>query len=409
MTADAPTPLAGKGRPVDWFFAFKFNCASFPGCNDRGYVPRVGTKGIFGGKVAPYPRGHSQQYVYATSARPRLVKGKGCLGATFDDPLGATFAQVYLTDRFNYLIWNDQFCSDPKEFPKFLSAPWGHSKGMLAWNEEGEGFVLQVSTPSWPASGSKRHPRKTDGNTLGCVRDDNIEVSQHFFCLRINREDLCIILKALSNSSVVTKPDVPQVAKIGGPRNVQNLANKLGVVSGSKSMTMATLSSGVKLLSKPHAIFAPPWQLVSAKLGGLPLRVASWWASPAIYSTTRNSKISCWPSGFGKPGPVEIALTGNWKGESLGFHGIPMPTGNHAKIAVSTDRRRAYSIFGDMNQEGTLSPIIDGGNKDATSPTCAIRQNPRGGLFYVVHDRSLFESMTALLAGQTAPVSTHDA
>src|SRR5947199_2640123 len=36
------------------------------------------------------------------------------------------------------------------------SSPWGHSKGVLAWNDAGEGFVMQVSTPSWPASGSER-------------------------------------------------------------------------------------------------------------------------------------------------------------------------------------------------------------------------------------------------------------
>ena len=372
-------------------------------------MPKVNSKGIFGGKVESYPRGHSQRYVFATSSNPTLVKGKGCLGATLDDPLGATFGQVYLNDHFNYLIWNDQFYQDPKEFPKYLGAPWGHSKGMLAWSEDGEGFVLQVSTPSWPASGSKLHPRKTDGNTLGCIKDDNIEVSQHFFCLKLSKKDLGIILKALANASVVTKPDVPQIAKIGGPPDIQKLANKLGSVSSSKTMTMATLSSGVRVLSKPHALVAAPWQLVSAKLGGLPIRVASWWASPEIYSTTRESKIACWPQRFGKPGPVEIALTGNWDGESLGFHGMPNPSGNHAKIGVSQDGRRTYSIFGDMNQEGTLKPTIDKQDKDAWKPTCAISQNPRGGLFYVVNNRSLFKSMTSLLAGQTAPTSAHDA
>lgn len=408
MRISVPTPLAGKNQPVDWFFAFKFNSASFPGCNDHGHVPKVGTKGIFGGKVEPYPRGHSQRYVFATNRKPTLVEGKGCLGATLDDPVGATFGQVYLHDRFNYLIWNDQFYSDPKEFPKFVSAPWGHSKGMLAWNEDGDGFVMQVTTPSWPASGSRRHPRETDGNTLGCIRDDNIEVSQHFFCLKINGSDLAIILKALKNASVQTKPNVPQVAKIGGPNKIVRLADKVGQLSSSRAFTMNTLSTGIRLLSKPSGLAAPPWQLVSAKLGGIPIRVASWWTSPAIYSTTRKSKISCWPSSFGKPGPVEIGLTGNWKGETLGFHGSPMPSGNHAKIGVSTDARRPYSIFGDMNQEGTLTPMLDPKDKNATIPTCKISQNPRGGLFYVVNNKKLFKSMSSLLKGQTAPISTHD-
>src|SRR5207253_6991089 len=68
---------------------------------------------------------------------------------------------------------------------KECGGPWGHSKGTLAWNDAGEGFVLQVTTPSWPAAGSNKFPRKTDGNTLGCVKDDNVEVSQHFFALKL--------------------------------------------------------------------------------------------------------------------------------------------------------------------------------------------------------------------------------
>jgi hypothetical protein len=60
---------------------------------------------------------------------------------------------------------------------------------MLEWDGDGEGFVLQVTTPSWPAAGSKNFSRKSDGNTLGCIEDDNVEVSQHFFCLKLNRDD----------------------------------------------------------------------------------------------------------------------------------------------------------------------------------------------------------------------------
>ena len=39
---------------------------------------------------------------------------------------------------------------------------WGHSKGMLAWNDDGAGVIMQVTTPGWPRSGSnlfaKRKP-----------------------------------------------------------------------------------------------------------------------------------------------------------------------------------------------------------------------------------------------------------
>src|SRR5271167_5276619 len=90
-------------------------------------------------------------------------------------------------------------------------APWGHSKGMLAWNDAGDGLVMQVSTPSWPAAGSATFPRKTDGNTLGCVKDNDVQVSQHFFALRLTKDDLVKVLMALNNASIVTDPKNPQL------------------------------------------------------------------------------------------------------------------------------------------------------------------------------------------------------
>jgi hypothetical protein len=268
-----PTPLAGKNQPVDWMFAYKFNAASFPGCTDDGATPVQGTKGIFGGRVDDYSQGHSQRYVFASSTNPTLVKGNECLGATLVDPLGATFAQIYNKPGYYYVLWNDQFYNDP--LPNG-DAPWGHSKGMVAWNTDGEGFVLQVSTPSWPASGSKTHPRKA-GNTLGCISDDDdIEVAQHFFALKITKDDLTAVLKAIGNASVCTNVTQPQIVNNGGPADIRALVKKLGKESNSTQVTQVTLSGGVQLISKPSLMTVPPWQMVSAKLNGLNLRVACW-------------------------------------------------------------------------------------------------------------------------------------
>ena len=168
-----PAPLLSKGHPVSWWFVFKLNSAAFPGCGTG--ATRVC---LFGGDVQNYRQPFGQQFVYASSESPTLQQGKGCAGNTTDDPVGATFEQVY-DGSFFYVIWNDQFYDDPTiaGCTKSCSAPWGHSKGMVAWNNDGQGFVLQVTTPSWPASGSSNFPRKTDGNTLGCVKDDDVEVS----------------------------------------------------------------------------------------------------------------------------------------------------------------------------------------------------------------------------------------
>jgi hypothetical protein len=380
-------PLLSKGHPVDWWFVFKLNSGTFPGCGG-------GIRGCpFGGTVQTYTDG--QQYAFASSESATLKQGSGCAGDGTTDPLGATFDEVY-NGSFHYLVWNDQFYTDPPITGcsgNSCSAPWGHSKGLLAWNDAGDGFVMQVTTPSWPAAGNKSHPRASDGNSLGCIKDDNVLVSQHFFALKLNKNDLVDVLKALGNASVVTDPRNPQIASNGGPADVQQLVTALGSKSDSKTFETFNLSSGVELISKPSNLNVPPWQMVSSILGGVPLRTATWWASPQIPTTTATTEIKCWdPSLPSKPGAVEIAATGAWGGKTIGLTGGASPDHNHAKIGVSLSGSNNYSIFGDMNQQGSLS-----------GPKCKSSQNGRGGLFYVVNNPDLSKSVAALIAGGTEP------
>ena len=388
-STDAPAPLVKDGQPVTWWFVFKFNAASFPGCGAG--AERACT---FGGQVQNY-KGFGQQFAYATSEHSSLEQGSGCVGETGIDPLGATFGEVYDGSVY-YLIWNDQFYDDPAIHgcSKECGSPWGHSKGMLAWNDAGEGLTLQVSTPSWPAAGSKRSPRKTDGNTLGCVKDNDVEVSQHFFCLKLTKDDLLKILKGLENASVVTDPKNLQLVNNGGPADVQTLVAGLGKKSSSRTYTKETLSSGVTLISKPSGLNVPPWQMVSAALDGVSLRAATWWAKPEIPTTTASTHVTCWDSTLGAAGAVEIATTGQWAGRTFGLKGGSGPNFNHAKVGVSTSGDHHYSIFGDMNQQGSLS-----------GPNCASSQNGRGGLFYVVDDVSLFAGVRDLISGDSAPIA----
>ena len=381
-----PAPLLQKGRPVDWWFVFKFNAATFPAC---GGAERTC---LFGGEVQSY-KNFSQQYVYASSESPTLQQGGGCAGDSVNDPIGATFDEVY-NGSYHYVVWNDQFYDDPEiqGCSESCGGPWGHSKGMVAWNDAGDGLVIQVSTPSWPASGSQEFPRKSDGNTLGCVKDNDVQVSQHFFALRLTKDDLVKVLMALNNASVVTDTTNSQIVNNGGPADVQKLVASLGVKSASTTSSMTTLSTGVQLISKPSKLNVPPWQMVSALLGGVPLRTATWWASPEIPTTTASTTIGCWSASLGKPGAVEIATTGNWSGKEIGLKGGLGTNFNHAKLGVSTSTNDHFAIFGDMNQQGTLS----GSN-------CASSQNGRGGNFYVVTNQLLSDSLASLIAGGTAP------
>jgi hypothetical protein len=392
-TTSPPAPLLSKGHPVDWWFVFKFNAQSFPGCGEN-----VQRACLFGGESRTYKGGFGQQFVYASSESPSLQKGAGCVGEAVTDPLGATFEQVYDNNDYSYVVWNDQFYDDPKiaGCTKECASPWGHSKGMLAWNNTGEGFVMQVSTPSWPASGNHNFPRKNDGNTLGCVIDDNVEVSQHFFALRLNKSDLIEVLKAMQNANIVTDPQNSQIVRNGGPVDVQNLVKALGHKSNSKTIMRSKLSTGIEVLSKPSNLNVPPWQLVSASLNGVPLRTATWWANPEIPSTLSTTAISCWNDSLGKPGDVQIATSGNWNDHILGLTGGGGPNHNHAKIGVSIDADSHYSIFADMNQQGTLY--------ESAAHKCSSSQNGRGGLFYIISDKALFDGITNLLKGDTAPL-----
>ena len=79
-----------------------------------------------------------------------------------------------------------------------------------------------------------------------------------------------------------------------------------------------------------------------------------------------------------------------WDRVPIGLKGGPQPDGNHAKIGVSTDPSQPYAIFGDLNQQGILSG------------TCTSSQNGRGGTFYIVNNKALFDSLTTLIKGETA-------
>ena len=117
------SPLLAPGKKVDWVFVFKLNTKHFPGCGTG--VQRACP---FGGTVKDEAFG--QQFVFASSANEALQKGSGCVGDSPADPLGATFDQIY-NGSYYYVVWNDQFYSDPKitGCGDSCASPWGHAKG----------------------------------------------------------------------------------------------------------------------------------------------------------------------------------------------------------------------------------------------------------------------------------------
>jgi hypothetical protein len=378
----APVPLLSNQKSAEWIFVYKFNASSFP---TTGQLQEC----RFGG--TPDKRKSSQAWAVASNAFPALNPGAGLIGTSLDDPVGATFNEIY-NSTLNFITWNDQFYGDPRlKCGVNCTGRWGHSKGILAWDGLGNGLVMQVTTPDWPGAGSSAVPRPREGNTLGCEHaTNNVLVGQHFFLLKLSPADTGAVLDALANASVATDPGLPQIARLGGPRELVVKARLLGQKVQSVTYTDVTLSSGVRLISKPSDLWVPPWQLISARLGSVPLRTATWRAGPPIPTTTDKTTIGCWRPSLGKARAVEVATTGRWAGKTIG-----MSAGSsHAKLGVSLDPAQPFTIFGDMNQQGALS---------GTGKKCASSQNGRGGLFFVLTDPTLYASMRQLLDGGTAP------
>lgn len=377
----APTPLLDATHATNWIFVYKFNGASFPTTNQL-------TTCMFGG--TPATTKSSQAFAVASATFSALVNGAGLVGTSLSDPVGATFAEIYNSD-LSYVVWNDQFYGDPRlKCGSNCTGRWGHSKGLLAWDTDGNGVIIQVSTPDWPGAASSAAPRPHEGNTLGCEHaTNNLLVGQHFFALKLSPADTSAVLDALINASVVTDPTNPQVARLGGPPDLVAKASQLGRISKSTDYTDVTLSSGIRLISKASDLWVPPWQLISARLRGVPLRTATWRAGPPIPTTSSSTVIGCWRPSLGTPGAVEIATTGTWAGQTIG-----MSAGaSHAKLGVSLDPNRPLTIFGDMNQQGSLSG------------KCGSSQNGRGGMFFVLSDPQLYASIRQLLTGATAPTT----
>lgn len=396
--SSAPTPLMAKGAPVNWWFAYKFSAQTYP-LNPQDPARRC----PFGGTLRRDATSSGLRYAVANSNAPALVDGSGLIGTSDGDPLGATFGEIY-NGNYYFVTWNDQFYNDPPRHDsacdnKQCGKPWGHSKGIVAWDANGNGILLQVTTPSWPGAGSGRVPR-ADGNTLGCISDDNdTGNAQDFFALRLNHDDLKTVLHALAVASVSTDISNPQIVnrRVNGalsPNDIDQLVAALGHVSADKTWLDQPLSSGVRLIVKPSALHVPPWQFVSSILGGENLLTATWWANPKIASTRSAADVHCWDATLSTPpGEVDVALTGTWDGTQLHFTGGP----NHAKIGASLSGTHPYAIFGDLNQQGQLG--------DASAPNganCDSSQNGRGGMFFVIENPALAKSIATMISGTRA-------
>ena len=90
--------------------------------------------------------------------------------------------------------------------------------------------------------------------------------------------------------------------------------------------------------------------------------------------------------------PGRSAWTPSVTTRSSGWKAGRDPDFNHAKVGVSTGGSNRFAIF-DMNQQASLS-----------GPNCGGSQTGRGGLFFVLENGKLADSVQQLIQGEPAPV-----
>jgi hypothetical protein len=344
-------PLDGDGNAVDWWFLLK--------------LPQ-GATSLCSGTVSPgcqywqTQRAGGVCYLYADSNHPTLqlynkLGFDNLVGP--NNPVTRTLNQI--TGK-SYIIWNDQGSktSKPGTYPD-KGAPTAHSKGAAAFGST-SGFVMNVSTPNFP---------DPDLFTVGCQQDDNVEVSQHFFCFSLKKDGMTSWAQSIANAqlSVIAKNNWTGFADttVGGHSTTQ---------------TLRTFSNvPIQLIVKGSKDFFIPWDYVTNSIAS-GVNALSWYASPTtppiplgfnsscLYKTPANYNINIVTSLTTPDG------TYSWcgQGEANGSY-------NHAKLGIGIS---PIVITGSMNMQG-----------DITVAGCESSQMGRGGEFYALQSQELWDSL----------------
>ena len=357
-------PLDGNGAPVDWWFLLKLpqgapcaGCAAPCGNADR----KTGSC-----------------YLYADSNNPTLRMHTAlkfdCLSGP-NNPATRTLRQA----APQMLVWNDQATdtSIPGKYADNCSAPKAHSKG-AAYMSNGNGFILNTSTPNFP---------DPDSSTLGCQSTNNTLVSQHMFCFAVDAANmdkwraavtaarLCVIASKNFEYSAPATPRLP-----------------------TQDVDIRTVKGmDIRLLVKSAADDYIPWDMVARRLGSN-LSVLSWYASPRTAPLCAGAPSACLAdSATTAANSVGIVTKITLPDKSFSWCGRGLPNGlsNHAKVAVSTGAD-PWVVAGSMNMQGTLDD------------TCESSQLGRGGEFYAFRHPALHASLSALFTACDACTGTTD-
>lgn len=246
----------------------------------------------------------------------------------------------------------EQISCEDKGLPHYYStcsSPFGHSKGAMAYEKNGQGFFLQGTTPNWPDPS-----QKSTYAPLGCQLDNNVYLSQSFMGLTLNSDTFTDMAPYIQAARVCSTGTISCAGSDAAGHVIDYnctseqtrneswsildtaFAGTSNSKINSKSEVFKT-SGGVQFTFTAHssADDVPPWLIVANELG-VDLGVSSWWdfnygfatlCSGDDYSTATN----------------KMCLTSDDLGISLNSNGGPAQSIENA-IAASFTVRAAVVV-----------------------------------------------------------------
>jgi len=143
---------------------------------------------------------------------------------------------------------------------------------VLAWNDDGDGVVLQVTTLG--VAGLRQQEVHAQERQYARLHQAAEQCSERAALLlrEAQQDDVVHMLDALENSSVVTDVMPGGARHNGGPQEIKDRVKVLGQKSDSTEVKQFKLSTGILLVSKPSALHVPPWQMLSSVLDSVDLK-----------------------------------------------------------------------------------------------------------------------------------------
>ena len=403
-------PLDPNGNPVDWWLALKLPTSAFPqgGCCENAACPSSSKTSA------------GLCYLYADANNPQFTF-RTCLGQPGQsDPLSNTLNQVWLLNGIQFQLWNDQWgdgqMHDPNNKSQGCNAPGAHSKGALAYDTDGNGWYLNLSTPYFPDMSAL-----PPDNSLGCQIDNNLLLAQHFFCFSLDQQNFEALAAAMTvpNFCALCVPsDSCQSVDVATTLG-QDISLAFAHDSGDGSTDNVTVTlqtrGGMPITAvlKGDTSNTSPWSLVATALG-TDLTVVNYWLSEPTLPTLCAGDVwdgSCIGSGNTINGSslyfndynVENVLqltaspsnvTGLPGGNEISWSATESE--NHMKWGISTPRTTSITnpylcVFGSMNQEGSAG-------RNACGSSCSSGENGRGGDFFAFSNQALWTSLRNLIS-----------